>query len=433
MTGIVRYGKSLAAAAALSLFGFVGRFGFDWVLPHVDPLPGPGVTLVDAPRAKAPLRQVDDTAARWRLCVVTNRTQESAAPAVSEKSLSEQVADAIYRTAANSYQICEVSVPLKRRRGDCPIRDEASDCSCDVVISETADVDAETFYDVTRKLSRRSGTQDVFVMVHGFNVTLDHAIARAAQVAEDMPFNGVVVVFSWRSLGRTLAYREDEMLAERHFWGLAELLHTLRKTLPEESRLHLLAHSMGNRVTLRALNSLAGTIDPVGQPIDMFVAARLQNGATLEEAFKKSASVQSGVFRPHHEVPERFPLWAAWREQSVSSPPLGSLILAAPDVGVSEFQRFVADTRHLTSSVTVYTSGSDLALEASGRIHDGGFRAGDSRSGMQIPGVQMIRVSAPSSSDWLGHSYYGSNPTVLSQLHRLTRTTRLTSSQSALR
>ena len=57
-------------------------------------------------------------------------------------------------------------------------------------------------------------TRNVLVFVHGFNVTLEAAVARAAQVAEDMPFDGPVIAFSWHSQGQTEAYLADERSAE---------------------------------------------------------------------------------------------------------------------------------------------------------------------------------------------------------------------------
>ena len=53
--------------------------------------------------------------------------------------------------------------------------------------------------------------------VHGFNVSLEQAIARATQMAEDMLFHGVVAAFSWQSVGETGGYSRDEQIAERAF------------------------------------------------------------------------------------------------------------------------------------------------------------------------------------------------------------------------
>ena len=97
------------------------------------------------------------------------------------------------------------------------------------------------------------------------------------------------------------------------------------------------------------------------------------------------------------------------------------------DVDAGEFRQLVQNVQYLCRAVTVYVSESDIALEASRRVHGGQYRAGDARANLDITGVSVIRVSAPGMKDPLGHSYYGSHPKVLDQLHRLTRPTELLS------
>ena len=260
------------------------------------------------------------------------------------------------------------------------------------------------------------------MFVHGFNVSLDEAVARAAQMAEDIPFHGAVVAFSWQSSGQTDAYLSDEQLAERHFWSLAELLVGLKRNLQNVTRIHLLAHSMGNRVALRALNALAGTIGPTGMDVDPFLTAGL-NSRRSQHSGSGSTTTPSrfDVLDGAHEIAARFPDWGSWRATSVDHPPLANLILAAPDVDAAEFARFVRNIRHLSRSVVLYTSDSDLALDASRKVHGGSFRAGDSRARLNIDGLRIVRVTGVSAKDPLGHSYYGSNARVLNQLNSLMR------------
>ncbi len=70
MKGAYRYGKSIAAAMLLSAFGFVGRYGGDWLFPHVDPLPGPNSVMLNVQRAAQPVRVVDVHQTRGRIPVV---------------------------------------------------------------------------------------------------------------------------------------------------------------------------------------------------------------------------------------------------------------------------------------------------------------------------------------------------------------------------
>ena len=285
------------------------------------------------------------------------------------------------------------------------------------------------FYKALTTCTDNAKAKDVFVFVHGFNVTMEHAVARAAQMAEDMPFHGVVVAFSWPSVGRGNAYLTDEVQAERFFWSLAELLANLRSHLSADTRLHLLAHSMGNRVTLRALNALVGAVGPTGQSVDPFVAAQLSRFTNEQYVDHREQlavlgspdAARNAGLGGLKEITTRFPQWGTWAENRLSRRPLASLILAAPDVDAREFDVLVGNIRHVAGRMTLYASDSDYALEASRKVHGGAFRAGDSRVRSSVEGLQTVRVSGVSANDPLGHSYYGSNPVILTQLAQLLR------------
>ena len=113
------------------------------------------------------------------------------------------------------------------------------------------------------RLNDQAQAKDILVFVHGYNCKFEDAIARAAQITEDMPFHGTTdslqLVFI---CGRVCKYKSDAEVAEHQFWNLAEFLAKLRQRVPADTRIHLLAHSMGNRVALRALNALTGNIGP---------------------------------------------------------------------------------------------------------------------------------------------------------------------------
>jgi esterase/lipase superfamily enzyme len=57
---------------------------------------------------------------------------------------------------------------------------------------------------------------EALLFVHGFNVTFDDAVPRAAQISYDPAFGGPTIVFSWPSQGGMLPfdYRRDERNAE---------------------------------------------------------------------------------------------------------------------------------------------------------------------------------------------------------------------------
>lgn len=443
MDGLFRYEKSIATSLTLALLALAGRYGQAWLFPSVeDPDPTPGVVLVDkyaqTSRSHSPMRSLtSDGESNWKIAVVTNR-----APAGESshdrtrirntrfpRTLVQQAQDAVLATPETTFGFTTVTLPKVRNRGECPADADRGNR----ITADTPHGGAdEQFYEALCSCTDNAEAKDVFVFVHGFNVTTEQALARAAQVAEDMPFHGVVVAFSWGSVGRSEAYLIDELRAERFFWNLAELLVNLRSRLSDGVRLHVLAHSMGNRVTLRALNALTGTIGPTGLPVDPSVAAELsemtsrqladqqqQTSAGLANSLPQGFRM-SGVHRIK-EIRSRFPRWGIWTEKRLSTPALTNLILAAPDVDTQEFDVLAGNIRHVADRITLYASDTDFALEASKKVHGGAFRAGDSRANVSVAEMQTIRVSGVSAGDPLGHSYYGSNPIVLTQLARLLR------------
>ncbi|MEZ6130802.1 MAG: alpha/beta fold hydrolase [Planctomycetaceae bacterium] len=428
MKGVFRYGQAIAASLAIAALGYSGRYLEHWIFRDVENLrPVTAGILIDdgafGSTSDSPMRTaIAPELARWKIAVVTNRAQHGRdtgeslvatktrrQPTSATQSLADQLADTVYATAQTTFAFANVDVPFARERGSCPL---SRDVSNRIVVHHCQSEPEEVFLNSVQQTLENCKAKSVLVIVHGFNVSPDDAIARAAQVAEDMPFHGMVITFSWRSHGETQAYRHDETSAERHFWSLAQLLADLRRDNAPDCQIHLLAHSMGNRVALRALNSLAGTLGPTGTAVDPFLRHRLS---------RPQPSRQSGVMDGSDRIPERFPDWGSWQPSMVSgAPPLASLILAAPDVDVAEFTGFVTNVRHMSRNIVLYASDSDLALDASRKLH-GGFRAGDSRARLNIDGVRVVRVSGVSTLDPLGHSYYGSNPQVLDQLKWLTQ------------
>jgi esterase/lipase superfamily enzyme len=97
--------------------------------------------------------------------------------------------------------------------------------------------------------------------VHGFNTSFAEAARRTAQISYDLQFEGVPLMFCWPCRGGIEGYAADETAVE----GAIEPLHQfLCKTVRHSgaTKVHLLAHSMGNRALSRALEKIvqAGTL-----------------------------------------------------------------------------------------------------------------------------------------------------------------------------
>jgi esterase/lipase superfamily enzyme len=208
--------------------------------------------------------------------------------------------------------------------------------------------------------------RDLLVFVHGFNVNFDSAVLRAAQIANDMPFNGAIVCYAWPSQGGIRNYSRDEEVVQRTATPLASFLSNLAQSAGSRTRINILVHSMGNRAVLAALNQLPQTVQQR---------------------------------RPFRHV-----------------------VFAAPDVSAARFHTQVAAVTNMAQQVTLYACSGDTALKASRQLHRDPNRpwirierAGDSTNPVVTPGVQTIDVSAVDTS-FMGHSYYGSNKTVLTDL-----------------
>ncbi len=204
---------------------------------------------------------------------------------------------------------------------------------------------------------------EALVFVHGYNVSFKDAARRTAQIAYDLGFPGVALFYSWPSQSRVLAYTKDETSAEWTLPHLTKFLETLAAN-PSLSKIHLIAHSMGNRPLTRALLGIE----------DKQLLSKFE-----------------------------------------------TLILTAPDIDADVFRDQLA--RQLVKRmhhVILYASANDRALRLSERLH-GYPRAGDGGSNIVIVnGLDTIDASAVD-TDLVGHFYYGDNRSVLTDVADLVR------------
>ncbi len=108
------------------------------------------------------------------------------------------------------------------------------------------------------RLLRQSNKREALIFVHGFNQRYDDAVYRFAQILHDSGADGQVapVLFTWPSKGDMFAYGYDRESANYSRDALESLLRFLAKD-PKVEKISILAHSMGNWVTLEALRQMA--------------------------------------------------------------------------------------------------------------------------------------------------------------------------------
>jgi esterase/lipase superfamily enzyme len=214
------------------------------------------------------------------------------------------------------------------------------------------------FADVKTTVERSIG-REAFVFVHGYNVSFEDAARRTAQIAYDLKFAGAAILFSWPSKAKFKTYVADETNVR---WTVPQLRTFLEDlaTQAGADTIHLIAHSMGNRALTDVLEQLA-----------------------------IAGTVKMPAFR--------------------------QIVLAAPDIDADVFRKLVTVIKATGERMTLYSCAKDKALEASRRFH-GYPRAGDSI--IIVRGVDTIDASAVDTS-LLGHSYFGNNRTVLTDIFAL--------------
>lgn len=231
-----------------------------------------------------------------------------------------------------------------------------------IVLMSLTQMQNAAFY---RKLQDASAARDLFVFVHGFNVTFEDAVRRTAQIAYDLPFPGVPVTYSWPSQGspKPFGYTADEATVEWTERHLKAFLKDLQARSGAQ-HIHLLAHSMGNRALTKVLRSIASE-----QP----------------------------------------------------SPLFSQVILAAPDIDADVFERDIAPAMlRAANRFTLYASSDDQALAASKEVH-GYPRAGQSgESLIVLSGLDTIDASGIDTS-LLGHSYFAEQTSLVTDIFMLLR------------
>lgn len=272
--------------------------------------------------------------------------------------------------------ICEVTVPDTHDRGQVErprlLRFEVrEDQRKHIVLTRATELSDREFHRRLSETVARSSGEDLLVFIHGYNVDFESAVRRTAQLAVDLPFEGVPVCYSWPSQGKVLSYSVDETNAAWTQSHLRDFLSDIASRSGARS-INVVAHSMGNRPTTGAL-------------------------------------VELGWQRSHHDAASTRPKL------------LDRLVLAAPDVDADRFRKDLAPVLgEVANHVTLYASSDDRALIASKQVH-GYPRAGESGAGIVVvPGIETVDVSGIDLS-LLGHSYYGDSPSMLQELYELVR------------
>lgn len=163
-------------------------------------------------------------------------------------------------TAGLSYGYSEVSIPESHTRGrierpqwwKLQFRENRDK---HVVITSCGRLDLAAWQTSVQNQFEKSHSRSVLVFIHGYNVGFDAALRRTAQIGLDIGFNGVLACFSWCSQSTTKDYVTDYDNAELSAPDFAKFLRMLREEVGADE-VHVIAHSMGNRVLVSALKEM---------------------------------------------------------------------------------------------------------------------------------------------------------------------------------
>ncbi len=265
------------------------------------------------------------------------------------------------------YGKCKVTLPPIHQPGmvEAPVLLKGqliADPNKHVMLASVSEMSRDQFLEDLKNTQAKKG-KNLMVFIHGYNVSFEDAAKRTAQMAYDVDFPGAPIFYSWPSQADWYGYESDRKRIERSVSQIRIFLEDLAAKSGATS-INIVAHSMGN----------------VG----------------LTAALKEITAPTKG-------------------------PIFNQIVLAAPDVDAEVFKRDIAPfIVSKAKRTTIYTSKTDLALIAS-RYFNNGVRLGDSAADIvSYPGIDTIDATAVDSS-LLGHSYYGSNITVLTDVGHLLR------------
>lgn len=312
-----------------------------------------------------------ETACRWTVFVGTNR-------GILQDQTSADSANRVLESV--SYGKSDVQLPRQPRGKDPKLASKRrpkwipslasgnAENNKDHATVESNPLSAEQFLEGINDQLNRSRQHDLLIFVHGFNVDFDAAVIRTAQLALDIPFNGAVVAYCWPSQGGVFSYNEDEPINKSSVEPFSQFVKTIRAGVSPETRINIVVHSMGNRIVMESL-------------------ARLATDSEFAELTPTSGK------------------------------PFANVALCAPDVGRSDFQAWASGVVSQCECVTLYANSSDSALIASKGLH-AEVRAGDAWLPTTASGIETVDCSRVDLT-FMGHSYYGSNTDVLSDLFML--------------
>lgn len=261
---------------------------------------------------------------------------------------------------------CDVVIPATHRMGELGspwIRRFLTRTDDRLRLHAVVPLEPEAFWTGVRDVasSYPADKRHALVFLHGYRVSFKDAALRAAQLGYDLGIKGPVAFFGWPSRATVLGYPADGSAVEASERAITDFLLDFARNCGAE-RVHVIAHSMGNRPLLRALQRILAAAESVPQV--------------------------------------RF----------------GHLVLAAPDVTRALFLDVADQYRRLAQRTTLYVSNEDNALRVSHRLQ--GDRVGLAPPFTCAEGIDTVHVGNVDRT-MLGHSTFAEARPVLTDIRAL--------------
>ncbi len=255
---------------------------------------------------------------------------------------------------------CTVEVPHGRRTGelDSPLWRRILGFGGSIRVRETELISDQDLMTAIRGqlVSSDTDARQALLFVHGYSVSFDGAIRRAAQLGYDGRIQGPIAAFSWASQGKRVEYIADTAAvaaAEHSLDRFVSMLVSASEGVP----LTIVGHSMGCRAVVHMLERRALRGDIEG---------------------------------------------------------LGRVILAAPDVDSIEFENISKQFGGLHKRPLVYVSNEDFALQLS-IILNAGARAGFAPPICSVASADTVFCGGVDPT-FMAHSYFATARTLLTDL-----------------
>ena len=261
-----------------------------------------------------------------------------------------------------AHRFGEIGVGLWKKIGRADLRDDHLRVAR--IIPLTTD---EMWRELREKMENARSLGDAphaLVYIHGYNNSFDDAAIRAGQIGFDLKVSGATAFFSWPSRDTLAGYAADEASIEASEGAITEFLVAFAKESGAE-KLHIIAHSMGNRGLLRTLQRIAA-----------------------------DAETRTAL---------RF----------------GQIFLAAPDIDRDLFLGLAHLYPAYSDRTTLYASKADLPVFLSAKFH-AAPRAGYFLPHTIAKGIDTVAVP-DFNLDLLGHGYFAEASALLHDIYDLMR------------